>query len=502
MARSEPPCPRKGLRPRLARYDTPVVIPLSNLTGGHRLWKGLIMSDRSYAASPFRLNLEQQRKRAKELLKGWQQRDAKAALRLARHHPRASGAESVRLADAQLVIARELGVPSWPRLKAHIEASDHSLARLTRLPTAPDGDKSTLHLRCGSDIELTLRDAGFTGTFQKYTDPFCGGPVTQDADWLERRADHVAASVGQYAGMTRDDVRRQLHDAEEALATAPRYERVVLWFEHDIFDQLILARILSVLSARPPRRLELVSVGQYPGAARYIGLGQLPPEALHLLWDRRVPVTSSMLDAGCDAWAALTAPEPCLLGDIAHNGTSAIPEMGRAMRRFAQEYPWETDGLALSQRLVLQLIADGAATGRHVYRSLTTQLEPLPWLSDLMFRDLLDGMQRTQIAAFRVTSNPDERDWRLDQLEITPEGQAVLDGTLDWWSLGPSERWLGGVRIAGDAPRWVWDDGRALLRRAFPETVGDATARGMPRGAQPSHRHDAPPSTLPRKRTP
>jgi ankyrin repeat protein len=42
--------------------------------------------------------------------------------RLARHHPSGSGG-TVRLATAQLVIARELGLPSWPRLIAAIDAS-------------------------------------------------------------------------------------------------------------------------------------------------------------------------------------------------------------------------------------------------------------------------------------------------------------------------------------------------------------------------------------------
>ncbi|MFA7431365.1 MAG: hypothetical protein WCZ23_14500, partial [Rhodospirillaceae bacterium] len=42
---------------------------------------------------------------------------------------------------------------------------------------APDGDRPTIHLRCGSDIRQTLREGGFVGGFVEYADPVCQGPV-------------------------------------------------------------------------------------------------------------------------------------------------------------------------------------------------------------------------------------------------------------------------------------------------------------------------------------
>jgi hypothetical protein len=70
---------------------------------------------------PERPDLGQLRRRAKELRDAAQRGDAAALERLARHHPSARRG-AVSLADAQLVIARELGFASWPRLKAAIDA--------------------------------------------------------------------------------------------------------------------------------------------------------------------------------------------------------------------------------------------------------------------------------------------------------------------------------------------------------------------------------------------
>src|SRR5436190_3938780 len=60
------------------------------------------------------MNLEQQRKRAKDLLRAHRRGEPDAIRRVRAMHPRAAGA--IQLADAQLVVAREAGFPSWPKL--------------------------------------------------------------------------------------------------------------------------------------------------------------------------------------------------------------------------------------------------------------------------------------------------------------------------------------------------------------------------------------------------
>jgi ankyrin repeat protein len=69
-------------------------------------------------ASP---SLEQQKKQARELLRAAQAAESSALRRFREHHPRFDGSGSLALADAQLVMAREYGFASWPKLKAFID---------------------------------------------------------------------------------------------------------------------------------------------------------------------------------------------------------------------------------------------------------------------------------------------------------------------------------------------------------------------------------------------
>jgi ankyrin repeat protein len=87
------------------------------LSSGPQATEGDAVSD----SLPERPDLGQLRRRAKELRDAARRGDAAAVERLTRYHPSAPGG-TVRLAVAQLVIAQELGFPSWPRLAAAVEA--------------------------------------------------------------------------------------------------------------------------------------------------------------------------------------------------------------------------------------------------------------------------------------------------------------------------------------------------------------------------------------------
>jgi hypothetical protein len=405
----------------------------------------------------FRLNLEQQRKRAKELRRSLLAGDPSAQKRFRAYHPAGTGSEA-RLSEAQLVIARELGLPSWPKLKAHIEAMEHARDSISGEDKVLDAEFRTLHIRCGSDIESTLNEGGFVGEFLEYSDPLCQGPVVDCPDWTRLRAEFLARSYGTWLTRQAEEIAAGLEQAEENLRSASeRYERVVLWLEHDTYDQLILARCLAQFAERPPRRLELISVDHFPGGMRFIGLGQLPPEALRLLWKKRREVSARQLSFGRSVWNALRAPDPSALVALTHDGAPALPHLAVAVRRPCQELPWTSNGLALTQRLILQMLAEEPHRIGRLFHDLMLEREPLPWQSDLLFRDIVEAMKQVSKPVFTGLIDKPEQPWWRERLTITPLGRAVLAGDVDWMSLRPPERWVGGVVIRPDQPCWRWN---------------------------------------------
>jgi ankyrin repeat protein len=76
---------------------------------------------------PLNPSLENLKKQAKTLLRKWRAGDAETLARIRAAHPRWSEAKP-RLADCQLVLAREAGFESWPQLKLAVESSNQELA--------------------------------------------------------------------------------------------------------------------------------------------------------------------------------------------------------------------------------------------------------------------------------------------------------------------------------------------------------------------------------------
>ena len=117
----------------------------------------------------FRLNFEQQQKRAKDLLKAARAGDSAAIARFKGIPP--------KLAEAQFLIARELRFDSWATLKRHI--GEMTLAREAMNASALDSDLRTLHIRGGHDLIESSEQAGFRGDWYVDNYPYMEGPVRE-----------------------------------------------------------------------------------------------------------------------------------------------------------------------------------------------------------------------------------------------------------------------------------------------------------------------------------
>jgi hypothetical protein len=55
--------------------------------------------------------------------------------------------------------------------------------------------------------------------------------------------------------------------------------------------------------------------------------------------------------------------------------------------------------------------------------------------------------------------------WERRLLRLTPLGEQVLRGQVNWLDCAPAERWVGGVRIVADDSPWVVSEQGSVSRR-------------------------------------
>jgi hypothetical protein len=397
-----------------------------------------------------RLNLEQLKKQAKELL-----RELHAGS-VPEYQAQLKRSPAV-LSDAQWLIARGYGFSTWPTLKAHVDAIDFAACH----PDFSASDEAnSCHWRCGNDIEHSLQKVGFKGRFQMMADPLCMGPV--QALPTEAYRAQRSQYISQAFNLPLADVQRRTDEEYDRLAQLGDTPGV-LWCEADAYDQLFLVRALAGLERLPPR-LELVQINAVPGVQRFIGIGQLAPDLLAWLWPQRQAVTAEALELARRTWAAYCAASPLALAKIANAEHPSLPLLAPALRRQLQELPGVRDGLSLTERLALQtLLEAGEMPCGRVFAELMAVREPLPYLGDMMFhammRPLIDG------AAPLLVETETHLDWPRRPLRLTDLATQVLAGAAYWPDHADASRWIGGVCIQPRQPHWaIAEDGRPVWR--------------------------------------
>jgi DNA-binding transcriptional MerR regulator len=339
------------------------------------------------------------------------------------------------------------------------------LARHGREPSAPP---TLLHVTNGESAGNTLRQTGIGGAVLPWQDVLHEGPVptVPRAELLRMRAGFLSEYGWGGKRALQASLERRDRQFIEALRDG---QQVVLWFEHDLYDQLQLIDALS-LAHEQNVSPELIVVGAFPGKPSFAGLGELTADELETLWPARILAGEGVLEAAAAVWDAFRAPEPSALAEWSARIVSGLPFVAPALRRLLAELPAATDGLSATERHALRAVANGAETPMAAFVA-TQRLEQAPFLGDAWFYRSLAalGGERVRLIETRdgapLPAPPpltDPQVFTRLPLRLTAEGERVLRGELDRADLLGIDRWIGGTHVtAGNL--WRWDGAAGAL---------------------------------------
>lgn len=321
-----------------------------------------------------------------------------------------------------------------------------------------------LHLTNGDSTVGLLQAAGIDGTMLPWRDVLHEGPVPAglDLDALsETRARFLAGLGWGDVEELRDDF--ACRNAE--LRRFRHYDEVVLWFEHDLYDQLQIAQMLDWLAGqdRGRTRLTMICIGAYPGIERFRSLGDLTPAQIAPLFETRQPVTQPQLDLAGTVWRAFRNPDPTAIETLLKTDTSPLPFMADALRRHLQQFPSVRNGLGRTEHHALATIASGTRHPGTLFRAHLDQ-EERPFLGDWTFWRYLKKLATAPYPLLYIDGPHDDARFAESILTLTAEGRRVLDGETDFVDRNGIDCWLGGVHLVGSTARWRWDEkARRLL---------------------------------------
>jgi redox-sensitive transcriptional activator SoxR len=335
------------------------------------------------------------------------------------------------------------------------------LARKGKEPSMP----TLLHVTNGESAGNTLRQTALGGAVVAWQDVLHEGPVpgVPRGELLRTRARFLAECGWGSEPALRSSLERRDRQLLDALSGD---REVVLWFEHDLYDQLQLIDALALAHSveTPP---ELIVIGSFPGRPSFAGLGELTANELELLWPSRRPATPEALVAATNAWAAVREPEPTALAEWAAHGSAQLPFLSAGLSRWLEELPAVADGLSRTERSALQTIEAGARTPPAAFVA-SQRLEDAPFLGDTWFYRALSAVGHGENRLVETVDGAplppppplsDGQTYSRIDLRVTPAGERALRGDADRIELLGVDRWIGGTHITPDN-LWRWDGAR------------------------------------------
>jgi hypothetical protein len=116
--------------------------------------------------------------------------------------------------------------------------------------------------------------------------------------------------------------------------------------------------------------------------------------------------------------------------------TSALPFLAGALRRHLQQLPWVENGLARTERQILEIASEGGQTFHTMFPALARREERI-FLGDDRVRAWIRGLVECRTPLLAVEGGV---------YRVTDAGREVLAGRADH------------VNLNGIAARWRWDE--------------------------------------------
>lgn len=262
---------------------------------------------------------------------------------------------------------------------------------------------SILNITSGDASGRILQESGIPGEVFVWHDILYEGP--REPGWpsekvLNKRADFLSDYSG--GGLDREKVLKTLEGQYAKLKSADQYDNIILWFDACLFDQSMLVHILNCLRIRKIKHVELLCVDSFPGIEPYNGLGQLTPEQMSSVYNKRVPVSAEEFLYARHADEAFVFQKKNMFVALADLSEPFIPWIPAAVKRWLQERPNKKTGLGRLEQMALDAVRSGCETPLDIFIHVSGNETPPQYWGDVTLWQKINGLSRRDPPLVRI----------------------------------------------------------------------------------------------------
>jgi len=316
-----------------------------------------------------------------------------------------------------------------------------------------------LNITNGDCAVEVMKKADIPGVFLPWRDVLHDGPVPMDLS-LEELSKFRAKFIVSRGWGTPDKIHQDFVDRDNTLKTFREFDKIILWFEHDLYDQLQILQILDWFNQNKQNEIppSLICRDTY--------LGPLSADEMKSLLKYEEVITDKQLLLASKAWLAFRSDTPEEWFSLLNTDTSSLPFLENAIIRLLEEYPDSTTGLSRTAQQALKCISEGEKLPGKVF-GCSQDLEGSIFMGDSSFWVILHELLGSNPSLLTL---PEGKKLTLptspDQvLSITSAAVDVLSGKNNWLDSVNLDRWIGGVHLTSNNV-WCWNsDSQTIVKR-------------------------------------
>ncbi len=300
------------------------------------------------------------------------------------------------------------------------------------------------------DMAITiLKKAHINGDFLPWNDFLHEGPVPKTSS-IHQLSEVRIQYINQQGFGVLEQIQEDFYKRDGMLNAYHKYEKIILWFEPDLYDQLQLLQVLSwfKINNREKIKLSLISIEEY--------LGECSIEEIIKLLRYEEDVTQKHLNVAHKAWLAFQESTPKAWFKLLNIDTSPLPFLKYSIQRMLEEFPNNKNGLSRSAHQALLTISKGTTQPRGIFNQCQNY-EKYKFMGDILFWKILDEFIENKIIYSQKNGQI---------LTITKLGERLLNGKIYYFHIKPINRWIGGTQLTNDN-LWCWNIKRKSIEKYY-----------------------------------
>jgi len=237
----------------------------------------------------------------------------------------------------------------------------------------------------GDSLAFSFPDTKIEGDVMVVREGLIDGDLSGDNlhDFWQSRAKHM--------GLTKTEYHNNVVKEFEKIMNAPDNSAFNLWFEYDLFCQVNMWFVISIINSLPIKKKVFAVYTSFLDKTSkqfWNGFGPANSDELKVCYANKIPLSEDNINLGKDLWNAYKNGNLKELADLSHNQSLAFPYLQEVVQAHVDRFP--KDGTKGRPEKVIEDITKNISTDFHTVFKEFWNRESIYGFGDTQLKSLYD----------------------------------------------------------------------------------------------------------------